>query len=364
MSDNTTNPKNNPLLPIIEKMYGKSEDKMRLITSENYNSFFNYEDGLFIRCGKKLKDDPDFSPFGPEILDLEVSEVCSKGCEFCYKSNQTIGANMSFETFKEIFHKMPINLTQIAFGIGDIDGNPDLFKMLYYCVENDYNQVIPNITINGSRMSMTHYDLLSFVCGAIAVSNYGEESLDAVKQLTDRGHKQINLHQLVSVETFEECKDIILKSKIDSRLEELNAIVFLSLKRKGRGEKMTVLPQRQYKELIDLAFDVKARIGFDSCSAPKFLESVSDSKDFQQFHTMAEPCESTLFSSYINVLGKFYPCSFAEGSYDMKGIDVAKSEDFLKDVWFHPDTVKFRDTLIATAKCNKHNCRECPIFEV
>ena len=32
---------------------------------------------------------------------------------------------MSFETFQQIFHKMPRNLTQIAFGIGDIDGNPN-----------------------------------------------------------------------------------------------------------------------------------------------------------------------------------------------------------------------------------------------
>ena len=36
--------------------------------------------------------------------------------------------------------------------------------------------------------------------------------------------------------------------------------------------------------------------------------------DFEKLKTFAEPCESTLFSSYIDVNGDFYPCSFAENT--------------------------------------------------
>lgn len=40
---------------------------------------------------------------------------------------------MSLETFKALFHKLPTTVCQIAFGIGDINANPDLFKIMEYC---------------------------------------------------------------------------------------------------------------------------------------------------------------------------------------------------------------------------------------
>jgi len=53
------------------------------VRSLNYNYTFRYEDGYFARWGKTLVDDPDMSPFGPEILDIEISTICSQGCKFC-----------------------------------------------------------------------------------------------------------------------------------------------------------------------------------------------------------------------------------------------------------------------------------------
>lgn len=81
--------------------------KVRM-TGYNYN--FNPHNGFFARWGKTLKDDPEYSPLGPEILDMEISTICDSGCAFCYKSNTEVGENMSFETFKTIFHKV-INAT-------------------------------------------------------------------------------------------------------------------------------------------------------------------------------------------------------------------------------------------------------------
>ena len=93
----------------------------------------------------------------------------------CYKSNTSQGKNMSLETFKKIFHKIPLNLTQIAFGIGDIDANPDLWKIMEYCRNNNYNQVVPNITINGKRLTDEHIGMLAELCGAVAVSRYNPD---------------------------------------------------------------------------------------------------------------------------------------------------------------------------------------------
>ena len=59
---------------------------VKLMVSPDYNWSFNPDDGTFIRWGKTLTDDPEFSPYGPEILDIEVSTICTRGCKFCYKS--------------------------------------------------------------------------------------------------------------------------------------------------------------------------------------------------------------------------------------------------------------------------------------
>jgi hypothetical protein len=95
--------------------------EIKAVVSDDYNYVFNKKNGFFARWGKNRDDNPEYSPFGCEILDIEVSTVCHKGCPFCYKSNLAKGENMTFETFKVILDRMPKNLTQIAFGIGDVE---------------------------------------------------------------------------------------------------------------------------------------------------------------------------------------------------------------------------------------------------
>ena len=53
-----------------KKMYKiKENDKLKVLKSPGYNYIFRKEDGLFIRTGRTVDDDPDFSPFGPEIIE-------------------------------------------------------------------------------------------------------------------------------------------------------------------------------------------------------------------------------------------------------------------------------------------------------
>ena len=337
---------------------------IKAVRSPDYNYTFDTTNGFFMRWGKTIDDDPEFSPLGPEILDIEISTICNGGCSFCYKSNTLRGKNMSFETFKTILHKIPRTLTQIAFGIGNIDANPDLWKIMEYCRTNDYNQVVPNITINGIDFTDEQADNLVRLCGAVAVSHYEDDNCyNAVKKLSDKGLKQINIHKLLCKETLEECYKVINDSKSDKRLAGLNAIVFLLMKPKGKRNKYHQLTSlKEYKELINYAFEKKAAIGFDSCSAPSFLRAVKDREDYDKLEMLAEPCESDCFSSYINVDGRYFHCSFTEGQDGWDGVDVLACEDFMKDLWNSPEVERFRGCLMKSAK--EQGCRSCPIFKL
>jgi MoaA/NifB/PqqE/SkfB family radical SAM enzyme len=357
-------------------MYEDLKDKPRFMesltakmcVSKNYNYIYAKIPGTFIRWGKTKDDDPEYSPFGPEIADIEISTVChgigGKPCKFCYKSNTGNGKNMSFETFEKIFKNLPPTVTQIAFGIGDLDANPDLFKIFEHCRKRG---VIPNVTINGDRLSEFYTKKISYLCGAVAVSRYSPPDVcyDAVEALTKEGMQQVNIHKLLSEETYEECLETIEDAAQDPRLEKMKAVVFLALKPQGRGKVLTPMRDpKRYRKLVDLSIDKHVNIGFDSCTAPMFLKAMEGHKNYSLFEQMAEPCESTLFSLYIDVDGFMHPCSFLEST---DGINMLECSNFLEDVWFNEKAVKFRDVLLNTAKSSKclvKGCRQCPAFDI
>lgn len=334
-------------------------DQVKIIRSEEFNCFFNKENGNCITYGKTIDDDVDFCPYGPLIADIEVTTICSGinnvPCKFCYKSNTTNGKNMSFETFKTIFDKFPNTLQQIAFGTDSkAESNPDLFKMFEYCLENG---VKPNLTV--ADISDEIADKISKYSGACSVSRYADKNFcyDSVKKLTDGGMSQVNIHQLISEETFEQTLETIDDIKNDKRLEKLNAIVFLSLKKKGRGKNLNCLSKEKFNIIIDKCIENEIRHGLDSCSGKKYSEYCKDNNK-EEFLMYITGCESTLQSVYCNHEGKYFPCSFTEDENDWKeGIDLTKINDFIKDVWYNEKVVKFRNSLKG-AFCN------CPVFNV
>lgn len=332
--------------------------------SEDYKYTFNKLTGYFERWGKTEDDDPECAPF-PEILDIEVSTVCSGihgiPCSHCYKSNTCKGENMSLVTYKRILDKFSRGLTMVALGIGDIDANHELFKIMSYTRSIG---VIPNITVNGARLTDEYITLLTELCGAISVSHYGDNDVcyNTIKSMTDKGHKQINIHKLLCEETYESCYKVIDDVVSDKRLKDLNALVFLVLKPKGKRNRFTkITDHKKYNDLICYAVSKGIRFGFDSCFAPVFMKVVKDNPtlfDYEAMNSLAEGCESTLFSSYINVEGKYFPCSFCEGTVD--GVDVLSYNTF-QEVWnnsfqeFKNNLIKNKDSL---------GCRRCQVFDI
>jgi len=339
--------------------------KSKIVRSESYNYDFNSVTGFFARWGKTRDDDPQIAPES-EILDIEVSTICKgpggKLCKFCYKANTPNGKNMSFETFKIIVDKMKysqedkrIGITQLAIGAdAQCESNPDIWKMMEYSRKC---HIIPNITI--ADISDETADKLSSLAGAVAVSRYDDKNLcyDSVKKLTDLGMDQVNIHAMISQESLEQVKETILDYHTDPRLTKMKAIVLLSLKQQGRGVGFKPLTQSQFKELVDLAIENNVQVGFDSCGAHSFINAIKDHPNYDMLVQQAEPCESTLFSSYINVEGKFFPCSFVEDTPGWEdGIDVVAAESF-ESVWNDERTIQFRNKL--------HSCgRNCPVFTV
>lgn len=337
-------------------------DNCKLFRSDMINFNFNKKSGHTATWGLTPDKDPVMSPYGPMILDIEITDIC-KGpggipCPFCYKSNTPNNdSNMSLDMFKDIIDRMPrFNdiplLNQMAIGAdAQCESNPDTFAMMKYARKMG---IIPNITV--ADINDETADKLSQLCGACAVSVYSnkEHGYNSVKKLVDRGMKQVNIHKMICQENLDEVYELFNDYlNGDPRLKGLNAIVLLSLKTKGRGDGFTPLSQDKFKELVDFAMDNNIPLGFDSCSCHKFLKSVKNRDNFKQLEMLSEPCESGLFSAYINSKGLAAPCSFMENQGEwVDGIRVDTCNDYLKDIWFHPKMNDFRKKLLDS----KRNC--------
>ena len=358
-------------------------DFSRFITTPNYKYTFSLKSGKFIRWSKRLSDDDTevkYSPLGPEIADIEISTIChgpnNKPCSWCYKSNIAQGRYMTLETYRKVLDTLNQNntVTQVALGIGDIDSNPELEDIFEYTRSLN---IVPNITINGFRMTDYYYDLLSKYCGAVSVSRY--DDMVMTKTIKDlfiynkfkskyRTIQGINIHMILCNDTFERCMDFIKNVYVQNKLRSyVNAIIFLTMKPVGcRNNFKSNITEEQHKELIEYCLNNDIPIGFDSCGCYNFLKSIQNHENFSLFNRLAEPCESSLFSIYVNVDGYAYPCSFYEQTIEDKESYpylLSDDTDLMMDIWFSEKFNKFRKTLLSTPN-NEFNCRRCPLFNI
>jgi hypothetical protein len=352
----------------------------------NFNMYFRKSDGFTAKWGKTFDEDPAYNPFGNEIADIEITKRC-KGirnkngvhtlCPYCYKSNCSKGDYMSFETFKKLFDVLneAKTMTQIAFGTGASlteDENPDYWKIFEYCKENG---VTPNVTVADISEETAKKMVNTF--GACAVSYYPlinkNRCYDTVEKLI-RNAKEINkkmainIHCLLADETYNGVMELLDDMKTDKRLEGLNAIVFLSLKQKGRGVHFNKLEYDKFKNIIARCMNENIPYGMDSCSANKFIKTLDelvDENKKNEIINFIEPCESFgLFSMYVDCYGTYYPCSFMEktGKWE-NGIDLLKINDFCKEVWYSEKLCEDRNKSLEKAKCNG-GCTSCPYYNI
>ncbi|KKM85546.1 hypothetical protein LCGC14_1287930 [marine sediment metagenome] len=354
----------NDVNTVEAKIYNKG--KNLFLRSESYNFNFNRETGFFMRWGKTPQDDPDFSPFGCEILDIEISSGgdCQGNCRWCYKSNggDQPTHNMTLDEFKIIIDKMPPTLTQCALGIMDIHTNPDFFEMMEYSRSKG---IIPNYTTHGLDVTDEAADKTAKLCGAIAVSLVNKKkTFEAIRKFLIRGITQVNCHYMLCQESYDKAFEIIDEIANDETLfnsdktrANFNAIVFLQYKSKGRNpdDFHSVLDVKKYQKLMAFCEERSIRYGFDSCSAPLFLESIKGREDEKFLEALAEPCEALCMSYYINSKGIGYPCSFVEDIEE--GVDVLGCDNFIKNAWYNKISEKWRKKLLK-------NNRKCPVYNL
>ena len=357
-------------------------DGTRTINSKSYNCKFNMGTGYMERWG--ATEDDDITPAVPEVVDIEVTTSCEgvslmipqadgsidyngpkKPCSFCYKANLPGGTNMSLETFKTIFDKFPKTVNQIAFSADStLKANPDLFEMMKYCRNNEYNYVVPSISVAQLERKEAQ-QLLDAGVGCVGVSLYQNKEVcyDTAKLLCDLADEmggypvQVNLQVVVSDHNFEQIMQLLEDINEDPRLEKINCIVYLSLKQKGRGTGFELLNDDNWMKLLAKTSTEVDFFGVDVCSTGKLLAFEGESEDTKD---VAEPCEAGYYSMYINKDGAMYPCSFIENTTGWEEGEDLVTRDFA-EIWTGKKFLAWRKSIEAI-RCG--DCSGCVYWDI
>ncbi len=292
---------------------------------EHYYIVFNQSNGYFIRKEEEGFRDPFYSLHGPELLDISITNYCTKKCKICYRDSNPEGIHIKKKDLEIILKQAKdMNVLQIALGGGNPNQHPDFIEILRI-IRKDYD-IIPTYTTNGNHLTLDILKATSDYCGAMALSTTSFSSDVREKLNTIINHKiKINIHFVLSAESIENAI-ALLEGKIKIS-KKINAIIFLNYKPVGKNKNINLLLKKSpkfehfFKLVSKNAYSFK--IGFDSCSVSGLAKYCTIENNYYDF------CDAARFSAFIDEKLNMYPCSFmveklnaGYSLYDYKMIDV------------------------------------------
>lgn len=326
--------------------------------STSYNFIGDTETGITFRWGKTLKDNPLFAPH-PELVDISISNHCSKGCSFCYRNSTKNNSFISIGDYNYILdvlqHPKWGNVFQIAIGGGEPLEHPDFVEI----IETTYSRnIIPNFTTNGDLIDKDIASKIASKVGAIAISSQDINELNTSKIdiLSDQKIKT-NIHFLLNSDTLPQAIKI-LKGEYNKILNKINAIIFLTYKPCGRADESKILVLNNdfmnFVNLIDNS-NCCVKIGFDACFVPNLMKYTKVNNNY------IDPCECAFFSVYIDEKMNVKPCSFTTNEKESFNL---KNYSF-DDIW----NIEFETIRKSRINNCKNSCKSkiecrggCPYF--
>jgi radical SAM protein with 4Fe4S-binding SPASM domain len=328
--------------------------------SPEYKFLGNKKTGITFRWGKTINDDPYCAPW-PELVDISISNHCTKGCDFCYINSRPDNSFMSLEDYeyilKSLKHSRWGNVFQVAIGGGEPLEHPNFLEIIDKTVEYG---VVPNFTTNAVHLNSLIAKKIKNKIGAVAVS------ITNLYDLNDISFKcfleyniKTNIHFVLNADTLPQALEI-LEGKHNKILNNFNSIIFLTYKSIGRADKSKNLSyNKSLKRFVNLIDNNKSSIGvgFDACFVPLLLHLTKTNVK------LIDPCECGFFSVYVDENLNVKPCSFSPDND--KHIYNLKKYTF-EDIWTKKFK-KYRNSINNNCQrdcSNKHNCRGgCPYYD-
>ncbi len=315
----------------IKKIMTSSKVIINRYPKQAYSVIFNQSSGQLIRLEDLPGEEPLWCSYGPELLDISITNKCDRECKICYKKSNREGKNINIADLQMILRQASeMKVLQVALGGGNPNQHPDFCRILQLSRE-EYN-IVPSYTTNGEGLNEEILSTTKKYCGAVAVSAYEpyDFTFSVIKRLTDYGIRT-NIHYLLTRERIETAIEWL--ENPPKEFEKLNAIIFLNYKPIGRNPDQNYLIKnmKNTKKFFTLAGGKhNFKVGFDSCTISGVACFMNISPLFIDY------CEAGRFSMYISEDLEMFPCSFMIDKFP--GIKI--TQDNIQKEWINNEIFK------------------------
>jgi radical SAM protein with 4Fe4S-binding SPASM domain len=332
-----------------------------------YNFVGNPETGTTFRWGDTFDDNPDLAPW-PELADISISNYCTNGCRYCYRSSNPDGQFMSRQDYRFALDQLTStthgSIFQVALGGGEPLLHPE-FSELLRLTRQEYG-IIPNYTTCGKFFNQDNIEATRAYCGAIAISwdpyrdNMPLQELSRLgSYLKDEGIRT-NIHYVISEKTLAHAT-AVLGGQYDAYIGQFNSVIFLTYKPAGRADSSDSIRSPHLLQTFLKGVEhpaTKLKIGFDACFVPSLLKATNVD------HDLIDSCECGFFSIYVNENLDVMPCSFCNND----GFSFNLRQFSFEEIW-RDKLSGYRNQVAHTGKSGCADCssgsdcrRRCPLF--
>lgn len=249
----------------------------KLTKNGNYYILLDYQDNK--RVALRLSETPDMEliPEHPELVDIKLTDVCHIGCPWCYQDSTSDGLHGDINTIKTVIQSLNPNITEVAFGGGDVLQHPNIVEILKFSREHGLHS--SNITMNWQSI-MRYPDKVKEVMPFLDAIGCSITGKGQVKQVVVK-LKEINCFTPSRI-CFHVIPDLYSKEMIIKILDEVKSysqasdVLFLGYKTNGRGNNVTPTHIDNMKEIFTYMVDNKIALQCDTKFVKDYFEIVKE----------------------------------------------------------------------------------------
>lgn len=249
----------------------------RLIKNGNYYILLDYQNNK--RLALRLSETPDMEliPEHPELVDIKLTDVCYIGCPFCYQNSQSDSLHGDFKTIKTVIKSLNPNITEVAFGGGDVLQHPQIVEILEFARE--HGLMSSNITMNWQ--SVIRYPgkvkevmpLLDAIGVSITGKGQIKQVVDKLKEINCFTPSRICYHIIPDLYS----KELIIKilNEVKQYSQESD-VLFLGFKTNGRGKNVRPKHVDGMREIFDYMIENNIELQCDTKFVKDYLDVVKE----------------------------------------------------------------------------------------
>lgn len=268
-----------------------------------------------------VKDPIVYKSTYPELVDLKITNFCTKGCSFCYQNSTAKGKHADFEFIACVLDRLgDMNVFEVALGGGEPTEHPNFISILRTCKANG---ITPNFTTGSTEWldSVKIVKAVNECVGAFAFSvSYADEVVhtynEAILSGIDKNKIKFQTVVFPSVGGVSGYGWDNLKSIVHNCAVLEAPLTLLASKTKGRNSNSMPFEQiKNKKEILTGLSSNGSTLGVDTLFAKTFKEEL----DLLKVPAYLYEIEEGKHSMYIDAVKKtMAPSSYCDESLEVQ----------------------------------------------